>query len=122
MYYPYFRGKQFELITVRETAPILAAAKFTPIIEPVKEALSGLQRALKSVCDSKGKAIVIVNPHHGVHADDGVNISAMLKAEFLSKKEISAGVFLSETMSVGEAVECCKQHVDHDMAVIHAGF
>jgi hypothetical protein len=122
MYHPYFRGKQFELITVRETAPVLAAAKFTPIIEPVKEALSGLQRALKAVCDAKGKAIVIVNPHHGVHADDGVNISAMLKAEFLPKKEIAAGVFLSETMTVSEAVECCKQHADHDMAVIHAGF
>jgi hypothetical protein len=122
MYHPYFRGKQFELITVRETAPVLAAAKFTPIIEPVKEALSGLQRTLKAVCDAKGKAIVIVNPHHGVHADDGVNISAMLKAEFLPKKEIAAGVFLSETMTVSEALDCCKQHADHDMAVIHAGF
>lgn len=34
MYHPYFRGKQFELITIREMAPLLAARHFVPIIEP----------------------------------------------------------------------------------------
>jgi len=28
MYHPYFRGKQYELITVRETASLLAVADF----------------------------------------------------------------------------------------------
>lgn len=49
VYHPYFRGKQYELITVRETAPILAAAEFRPIIEPVRETLAGLQKALDAV-------------------------------------------------------------------------
>lgn len=122
MYHPYFRGKQFELITVRETAPVLAAAKFVPIIEPVKESLGGLQRTLKAVCDAKGKAVVIVNPYHGVHADDGLSISTMLKDEFLKRKEITAGVLLTEETTIGEAVDCCKQHADHGLAIIHAGF
>lgn len=122
MYHPYFRGKQFELITIRETAALMAGAKFTPIIEPVKESLSGLQRALKAVCDAAGNAIVIVNPRHGDHAEDGVNISALLKDEFLAKDEIAVGVLLSPTTTLADAVECCKQHADHNMAVIHAGF
>jgi hypothetical protein len=122
MYHPYFRGKQFELITIRETATLMAAAKFTPIIEPVKESLSGLQRALKTVCDASGKAIVIVNPRHGDHADDGVNISTLLKDEFLSKDQIAAGLLLSPTTTLEEAIECCKAHAEHDIAVIHAGF
>jgi hypothetical protein len=42
MYHPYFRGKQYELITIRELAPLFKAAGFCPIIEPVKETLSGL--------------------------------------------------------------------------------
>ena len=46
MYHPYFRGKLFELITIRETADVLAKSGFVAIIEPVKEALSGLQRTL----------------------------------------------------------------------------
>ncbi|MBS1982831.1 MAG: sce7725 family protein, partial [Bdellovibrionales bacterium] len=44
VYHPYFRGKQYELITIRENASVLAASKFVPIIEPVKEALNGLER------------------------------------------------------------------------------
>jgi hypothetical protein len=47
MYHPYFRGKQFELITIRETAELMAGAGFVPIIEPVKEALKGLENTLK---------------------------------------------------------------------------
>jgi hypothetical protein len=121
MYHPYFRGKQFELITVRETAPMMAAAKFVPIIEPVKESLGGLKRTLKAVCDAKGSAIVVVNPFHGVHAEDGLNISAMLKDEFLMKKEIVAGILLTEDMTVKDAVDCCKQHAAHGIALVHAG-
>jgi hypothetical protein len=49
MYHPYFRGKQYELITVREMAPVMKAAGFRPVIEPVKEGLNGLHRALKTV-------------------------------------------------------------------------
>lgn len=52
MYHPYFRGKQYELITVRETADLMAASQFVPIIEPVKESLGGLERTLKAVCDA----------------------------------------------------------------------
>jgi hypothetical protein len=61
MYHPYFRGKQYELITVREMAPLMAAAGFRPIIEPVRETLSGLQKALDTVVDVRGRAIVVVD-------------------------------------------------------------
>ena len=50
MYHPYFRGKQFELIIIRETATLLAERNFVPIIEPVKENLGGLEKALKAIC------------------------------------------------------------------------
>lgn len=122
MYHPYFRGKQFELITVRETASILAHANFVPIIEPVKESLRGLRRTLQAVCDAEGTAIVVVNPYYGVHAEDGLSISTMLKDEFLPKKEIAAGILLTESMTVADAMGCYQQHVDHNMALIHAGF
>jgi len=78
MYYPYFRGKQFELITIRETADLMAGVGFVPIIEPVKEALGGLEKTLKAVCDACGRAIVIVNPYHGDHQEDGASITKLL--------------------------------------------
>src|SRR5258708_4385187 len=121
MYHPYFRGKQYELITVREAAPLLADANFTPIIEPVREVLNGLERTLGAICDSDGSAIVVVNPYHGEHATDGQNISALLRNGFLGRDEIAAGVLLKDNMTVAEAVACCEEHEDHNMALIHAG-
>lgn len=48
MYFPYLRGKQFELLALREIAPRLGYAQcVTPIIEPVRAPSdSGLDRCL----------------------------------------------------------------------------
>ena len=84
MYRPYFRGKQFELITIRESAGLLARSGFVPIIEPVKESLNGLARALSAICEAGGQAIVIVNPLHGDHAGGGSGISRAMSMSSLS--------------------------------------
>ena len=122
MYFPYFRGKQYELITVRENAHRLARAKFIPVVEPVKESLGGLEKALSAVCDSGGNAIVIVNPFHGSLLSDGGSISTLLKNKYLPRTEIAAGVLLKAGMTVNEAMACCQQHEDHELSLIHAGF
>jgi hypothetical protein len=122
MYHPYFRGKQFELITIRETANLMAAAKFVPIIEPVKEALKGLERSLTAVCNAGGHAVVIVNPYHGDLSDDGVSISSLLKDGFFGNDAIAAGILLKKDMTVHEAIACHERHKGLKMSFIHAGF
>ncbi len=122
MYFPYFRGKQYELITVRENAERLAQAGFVPIIEPVKESLGGLEKALTAVCDAGGKAVVIVNPYHGSLRADADTISTLLSEKFLPKREIAAGILLKAEMPLAEAVECYTQHDDHQLTFVHAGF
>lgn len=122
MYYPYFRGKQFELITVRETAELLAESNFVPIIEPVKDSLSGLDRALKSVSDAQGKAVVIVNPTYGDHSENGDNISAFLNNEFKDKKDITAGILLTNGIAIDKVLACFEKHKHHSPTFVHAGF
>jgi len=122
MYHPYFRGKQFELITIRETANVLAQSGFTPIIEPVRESLGGLRRTLDAVCDAKGKAIVIVNPYHGDHHEDGTGISALLKDGSFDSDAIIPGILLKGDMSLDEALACFNQHKGPVPAFVHAGF
>lgn len=122
MYHPYFRGKQFELITIREMAPLMAASDFVPIIEPVREALKGLERALTEICKAEGKAIVIVNPFHGDHAEDGISISTLLEKGFLDKGGITAGILLQNDMNTGDALACYEKHKAHSPTFIHAGF
>src|SRR6185369_1382360 len=93
-----------------------------PVIEPVKESLGGLDKALAAMCDAGGKAIVIVNPHYGSHSSDGESISALLKDRFLSREEIAAGILMKTEMSTAEVMTCVGQHRDHQLTFVHAGF
>ena len=122
MYHPYFRGKQFELITIRETASLLAKAGFIPIIEPVKETLSGLDRTLTAICIAEGAAIVVVNPLHGDHSEGGDGISEFLNDSYLGRTGITAGILLRDDMSPDEAMECYEKHAAHQPSFIHGGF
>lgn len=121
MYYPYFRGKQYELLTIRETAPLLARSGFTPIIEPVKETLSGLERALQSVSDAKGSSIVIINPRYGDHAYDGEKISNFLVDQF-EAGNVKAGILLTEKTDVNDALDIYCRHLKLNPCFIHNGF
>ncbi len=122
MYYPYFRGKQFELIAIREQAELLAKAKFTPVIEPVRSQLKSLERALEAVCEADGQAFVVVNPEHGDHKSDGTNITDLLKENYLDRANISAAILLQETSTTDDAIAALHEQMDHDPMLIHAGF
>lgn len=122
MYHPYFRGKQFELITIREMAKLLAEKNFVPVIEPVRESLGGLKKTLSAVCDAGGRAIVIVNPYHGDHQENGASITGLLQEGFKDIDNISAGILLRSDMTVKEVMACYGQHASHRPVLIHAGF
>lgn len=121
MYHPYFRGKQYELITIREMAEVMAAADFHPVIEPVRETLSGLHKALAAMVDAHGHAIVIVNPHHGELSGAGESLTELLAEEFKDTR-ISAGILLKEGMNLSQVMECHEAHADHTPVFVHAGF
>lgn len=121
MYHPYFRGKQFELIAIRETAKLLVKSNFVPIIEPVRESLGNLEKTLEAICEVGGRAIVIVNPYHGDHRENGAHITKLLGDGYLGKA-ISAGILLRSDMDLKEAMDCYTTHAKHDPTIIHAGF
>lgn len=89
MYYPFFRGKQFELLAIKESASIIADAGFNPIIEPVRETVSGLHRTLQELVTQGAAASVIVNPRHGDHRDDSEELVAYLRDNYWGNDAIS---------------------------------
>jgi len=97
-------------------------AAFRPIIEPVREALSGLDKTLQAVVESNGRAILIVNPHHGDLSGAGKPLTELLKDKFLERNGISAGILLKQDMSLGQAMACYQDHAAHTPVLIHAGF
>jgi len=122
MYFPYFRGKQNELITVRESAQRLTDAGFVPIIEPVKESLSGFKRALDAVVEVGGEIVVIVNPRHGDHTANAGAIRSMLLENFAEDSEVTVGILLTEDISIADSVALIDQFSAKRITLVHDGF
>lgn len=122
MYHPYFRGKQFELLAIRDSADVLAKSGFIPIIEPVKENFNGLEKTLNSICHANGSAIVVINPSYGDHSITGENISTFLKSGFKGNDRINAGILISEKTNESEVLKLLDEHSDHHPCLIHSGY
>lgn len=120
-YYPYFRGKQFELIALREKAGLIAEAGFIPIIEPVRESLAGLVRTLDALKDSGAGTIVVVNPDCGDHKGDYDAIVELLRGRQL-EGNILPGILLSTNLKPSDLSTLLDEFGHGKIALIHAGF
>jgi hypothetical protein len=100
----------------------LARSEFVPIIEPVKEALTGLGRALTEVGNAGGSVAVIVNPFYGDHADDGDRIIDFLQSGPLDEVDISPAILLKEDRSIEDILRHIDRFDGAEMTLIHAGF
>jgi hypothetical protein len=122
MYFPYFRGKQYELVTVRESAGLFAAHDFVPIIEPVKEALQGLTRVVDALVEAGANAVIVVNPQCGDLAPRHSLMEDFFARQLGAIDDISAGLILTETTTVNDAIEICSKHAERTITLIHSGF
>lgn len=78
MYYPFIRGKQFELVAIRELAPRVPSYLFKPIIEPVRENLLPLVKTIKSINGFGVRPIIIINPKIGDFRSSDVNLNSRI--------------------------------------------
>lgn len=122
MYYPYFRGKQFELIAIREAASLLADSNFVSIIEPVRASLGNLDKTLECLTGVKAQAIVVVNPQYGDHQNNFESISELLRQRYQDSDEISAGILLTSKTSLDQALALTEEFNRCGTTLIHAGF
>lgn len=96
MYFPYFRGRQYELLALKELASNeLITDSVIPIIEPVKliPALNNVFQAFQSANLSAG---LILNPNVGDLTDE-LEIIDQLLMKFSSKSNIIPSVLLNES-------------------------
>lgn len=121
VYYPYFRGKQFELLAIRESARIMAGSNFVPIIEPVRESLTTLTRALQSIRDAGGRAVVVTNPRYGDHRG-GSGILTLLETEYPNDDAITAGILLQSDTDPQSAIAELTADAGRAPVLIHDGF
>lgn len=66
MYFPYLRGKQYELIALREISSQLGSkVNVHPVIEPIKRNDTGLIRTCNDLTSSNVPFTIIINPKVG---------------------------------------------------------
>jgi len=122
MYYPFFRGKQYELVTIRENAELIAKSNIVPIIEPVKKMFGSFERAIGELEKNESDVIVIVNPKYGGLVKDSSIIIDLIKMKFGDYKKLSLGILLREETNISEILPIIHTNLDRSIAIIHDGF
>ena len=122
MYYPYFRGKQYELVTIRENAKLIAESDFIPIIEPVKDNLSPLERALAALKENSAKAIIVINPKYGSFKNNNLPLLEFLAKKYADYPEFGLGIKLSADTPLDQIRVMIEQCLPKKIYLIHDGF
>jgi hypothetical protein len=123
MYYPYFRGKQFELITLRESVDFFRDGSIIPIIEPVKSNLNGLKKSLEILTENNVKFILIINPKHGDLKNDPTSLDTELLNEILREYEqYSIGYIVDPNSSLIDIRDFLNVYSNKNITLIHCGF
>lgn len=81
MYFPYLRGKQFELLALREIGNRINGGLISPTLEPVKNSIDSLERALDSMVANNINFNLVINPIHGDFKSDSTEL-----IDFINRK------------------------------------
>ncbi|MBA7584057.1 hypothetical protein ES708_26009 [subsurface metagenome] len=123
MYYPYLRGKQFELILLRDNAEFLAKNNIHPIIEPVRSDFKTLTRAFKILNEKGVNCTLIVNPQAG---EEPVPTSKILRElienSFKEYKNISIGYILNAKSNIADLVTLLRKYSSFFFTILHYGY
>lgn len=120
MYFPYFRGKQYELVVIRENAHRMGT-NIIPIIEPVKRSHSGLKRAIEALIEYDVRFILVANPHCGDFAGSNLPvINQEIGSVLDGYQNWSLGFIVGENCTLAEIQRNAAMHTD--VIIIHNGY
>jgi hypothetical protein len=122
MYFPYFRGKQYELVMLKEMAPRLAAGHVIPILEPVKINISSLQRCIGELKTAEAPFILISNPRHGDFKTNNLLISDELIPSLADYEHFQIGYTIDKNSELSSIRSELEQYRRSKIALIHYGY
>lgn len=121
MYFPYLRGKQYELLSLKEMAPTLGqSGRVTPVIEPVKSPDGGLQRCISALVNNDVRPILVANPRVGELS--GQELSSELRDFVASQSHnLRLALLIHEETQVASLLEDYSNSfgTTHQLTLIH---
>jgi len=123
MYYPYFRGKQFELLVLKEQASLLAENRIHPIIEPVNENLSPLNRTILEFVKYGTDFTIVLNPKYGELKDDNSSLLSLISENSLNRYQgMFLGYIIRPEANLNTLRRVIDNHNSYNFSIIHYGF
>lgn len=122
MYYPYFRGKQYELITLREMANVLTNSKIVPILESVKENHAGLEKCILELKKYTVPFIFVINPKHGDFKNNNETLVDFIEKNLKTYDKLQIGYIVDVHSNLVDVTSALSKFKDYKICLIHYGF
>jgi hypothetical protein len=123
VYHPYLRGKQYELVMLRENAGLLAEARIHPIIEPVRNDLSAIRRALDVLAGVGVECTLVINPRVGeLRGQTNRILAELFEDRPDSWSVVDAGYIMHADSDPAELVMRAEGRLEVGFALIHGGY
>jgi len=110
MYFPYLRGKQFELIALREISEIMAKKieSISPIIEPVKNS-STLKSTLLELRNKNINFNIIINPSVGDLKNSSETVLDVIQERLNGFSNYQIAIIVNERTDVTEILNIIRE-------------
>ncbi len=123
MYFPYLRGKQYELLALRDFAVANRnIERIVPIIEPVKNQFNALNTAISTMIEKRFLFAIVLNPKDGDFKHPNVNNDILGYLTPLTKMQetwIPAYIYKRNASTLIEHIE--RNSLRHVMIILPNG-
>lgn len=122
MYHPYLRGKQYELILLRENAKLIKNASMVPIIEPVKKNLTALNKAIDELKKEYVPFILIINPSYGDFENNSLPIEEVISRTLADYNNFCIGYIVDANSKLIDVEDFLSRFTENQIAFIHNNY
>jgi hypothetical protein len=121
MYYSYLRGKQFELLAIRNSIDKIVEANITPIIEPVRQSTRDIVKCVESLRDANANYIVVANPTCGELERNSRNAEIVIDSVINCDPEVELGFIIDDGTTLTQIFSLIENYENQRFSIIHAG-
>ncbi|WP_027858248.1 sce7725 family protein [Marinobacterium jannaschii] len=121
MYHCYLRGKQYELLAIREAASKIYESGSVPIIEPVREGTRDLIKCIDVLSKAKAQYIVVANPQVGDMSKSQAKSEAVIDIVVSNYPETELAFIVNEDVSLSQVEHFLQRYPNQVFSIIHNG-
>jgi len=122
MYYPYFRGKRFELILLRERVSLFGDNTIRPIVEPVRQDMASLRNTVRKLVKHESQFVLVINPQCGQLRANPGPIFELVQAELNEYPGVSLGYIVTAETDAHRVEGELQEYPGPNVSIIHYGY